>query len=393
MRYFALFPFLLVILFYNCSSETSNKTDAEQLLDTTKQNTVNLDTSVYDNRFYELILSKDTSNRNLIIFIDPHGNGKSIADKIKSISEKINSNIICLNNIENNIPNYIELINKDIADFTNQTSIKPDNIYLVGFSGGARMAYAYANSNNIAGILMCGAGLGRMLENHTKYPIAFIAGDGDFNYNEQYYSPFSDIAKNKKIISLSFTGKHEWPNKDMLLFAINFIKNNKKAFNYKDLMNDFYDLQKHNKPYASFKKIEAINKIFATKQTEKDFEDYKLSVNLIHYTKNFEKSLQQEYDRNNRLANSLPSEDWNWWNNKIDEIDNIIKTSEDKMQTASYQRTRAYLGIIMYSVTSREIKNTSSKNIQKYLKIYEKLEPNNPDLIKFKDIYLYQTNN
>ena len=93
------------------------------------------------------------------------------------------------------------------------------------------------------------------------------------------------------------------------------------------------------------------------------------------------------------MANSLPSEDWNWWNNKIDEIDNIIKTSEDKMQTASYQRTRAYLGIIMYSVTSREIKNTSSKNIQKYLKIYEKLEPNNPDLIKFKDIYLYQTNN
>ncbi len=93
------------------------------------------------------------------------------------------------------------------------------------------------------------------------------------------------------------------------------------------------------------------------------------------------------------LASILVSENWDWWNNKINEIDEVINTSKNELEKASYQRTRAYLGILMYSVTSREMKNPDSQNIEKFFKIYEKLEPDNPDLKNFKDQYSYQNNN
>ena len=384
---------LATIIFASCSSDTNTETEIKTDVNTIVEqvgDSVGIAATEEKSINYELILSEDTTNKNLIIFIDPHGDGKFIEDKIKGISEKLNANIICLNNVENNIPNYIDLINIDINEFSTKTSIKPDKIFIVGFSGGARMAYQYAIKNNVSGIVMCGAGLGNMIGNHTDFPIVLIAGDGDFNFNEQYYSPFSDIAKDKRVISLTFKGKHEWPNSDLLLFAVNYIKNDKKAFNYSELMNDFVELKKHNEQYAAFKKIEAINKIFETNETESDFDNFISSESFKVYISNFEKSLQREFDRNNRLANSILTENWDWWDKQINEIDNTIETTNNQLEKASYQRTRAYLGIVMYSVTSRAIESQGKDDIEKYLKIYEKLEPDNPDLKKFKDIYQYQ---
>jgi len=387
---------LAIIIFAACSSETNNKTEVKTA-DTAQveQTKDSAEVAVTEEKStnYELVLSKDTTNKNLIVFIDPHGDGKFIADKISGISEKLNANIICLNNVENNIPGYIDLINQDIFEFSKQTSINPDKIYIVGFSGGARMAYQYAIKNTVSGIVMCGAGLGYMIGNHTDFPIVLIAGDGDFNFNEQYYSPFSDIAKDKRVISLTFKGKHEWPNNDLLLFAVNYIKGNTKAFNYNELMNDFIELQKHNEQYAAFKKIEAINKIFDTKQTNTDFDNFISSKSFKAFVNNFKEALIQELDRNNRLASSVISESWEWWDNEINEIDKKIETSTNQLEKASYQRTRAYLGIVMYSITSRAIESGGKDDIEKYLKIYEKLEPDNPDLKKFKEVYQYQQNN
>jgi hypothetical protein len=140
----------------------------------------------------------------------------------------------------------------------------------------------------------------------------------------------------------------------------------------------------------AYKQIETINKIFDTEQTNKEFNSFISSQSFKNFITEFEVSLQIEFDRNNGLASALPSQTWEWWSNKIDEIDNIISTTDNKSERDSYKRTKAYLGILMYSMVNNEINKPNSKNISKYLKIYEKLEPNNEDLKKFKEI-LYQT--
>ena len=391
---------ILLIIAYSCSTETkkqTTETDYKLEEKTVVKVKEQVTEKTYDTGLYELILSEDTTNSNLIVFIDPHGDGKLIYDKINSISNKLNSNIICLKNVENNIPNYVDLINTDIDNYKEQTKKEISNLYLVGFSGGARMAFQYANKHKVAGVVMCGAGIGNMIENPLQFPIAFIAGTADFNFNEQYYSPFSDVAKNKNVLGLTFNGKHEWPNNDLLSLSIKFLQSKNgedisEYVSYNDMMNDYNDYRKHNEQFMAFKKIETINKIFATEQTQKEFDSFISSKRFKDFATKFEISLQIEFDRNNGLASALLSQSWEWWESKINEIDNIIKTSSDNLERDSYKRTRAYLGIVMFSVVNREIKNVNSPNTEKYLKIYEKLEPENEDMLRFKEQYQYQHN-
>ena len=400
MKYIIIITVLSVILFSNCSTETKT-VDPEPKLELQEKNVVKVKTQLvkkeFDNSLYELILSEDTENKNLIVFIDPHGDGKFIYDKIKSVSKSLNSDIICLKNVENNIHNYIELINKDIETYEKQTNREIEHLYIVGFSGGARMAFQYANKQNVSGIVMCGAGLGNMINNKINFPIAFISGTADFNFNEQYYSPFSDATKNKNILGLNFNGKHEWPNNDLLVLSIKFLQSKQagdvsKIVDYSNMMNDYNDYLKHNEQYMAFKQIETINKIFDTEQTNKEFNRFISSESFKNYITEFEISLQIEFDRNNGLASALPSQTWEWWNTKIDEINKTIETSTDKLEQESYKRTKAYLGIIMYSMVNNEVKKPNSSQIEKYLNIYEKLEPENEDMKRFKDLYEYQNN-
>ncbi len=398
MKYIIIITILLVILFSNCSTETKT-VEPELKPELQEKNVVKLKTQLekkeFDNSLYELILSEDTANKNLIVFIDPHGDGRFIYDKIKPVSESLNSGIICLKNVENNIQNYSELINKDIEKYEKQTNREIEHLYIVGFSGGARMAFQFANKNNVSGIVMCGAGIGNMINNKLNFPITFISGTADFNFNEQYYSPFSEAAKNRNILGLNFKGKHEWPNNELLVLSIKFLQSKQtsdvsKIVDYSNMMNDYNEYLNHNEQYMAFKQIETINKIFDTEQTNKEFNSFISSAIFKNYITEFEISLQIEFDRNNGLASALPSQTWDWWNTKIDEIEKTIETSTDKLERESYKRTKAYLGIIMYSMVNNEINKPNSSQIEKYLKIYEKLEPNNEDMKKFKDLYEYQ---
>ena len=400
MKYIIITALLSVLLLSNCSTETK-KIESEPKVELQEKTVITVEKqkikAEFDSSLYELILSDNKTNKNLIVFIDPHGDGKFISDKIKAVSKKFNASVICLNNVENNIPNYIELINKDIENYKKQTNRNVDNLYIVGFSGGARMAFQYANKNKVSGIVMCGAGIGNMINNKLSFPTAFISGTADFNFNEQYYSPFSEAAKNKNILGLNFNGKHEWPSNDLLALSVMFLESKQntdvlKTLDYSNMMNDYNEYRKHNELYIAFKKIETINKFFDTEQTNTEFNNFISSQSFKDYITKFEISLQIEFDRNNGLASALPSQTWEWWNNKIDEIDNTIKNSTDQLERDSYKRTKAYLGIIMYSMVNKEINKPNSTNIEKYLKIYEKLEPENEDLKKFKEMYEYQNN-
>ncbi len=398
MKYTLITLILSVILLTNCSTETKQK-EPEQKQELQEKNVIaeQKQEKEFDNSLYELILSDDTTNTNLIVFIDPHGDGKFIYDNIKAVYKSLDANIICLKNVENNIGNYFQLINNDIENYKKQTNRLVDNIYIVGFSGGARMAFQYANKQDVAGIVMCGAGIGNMINNKINFPLALISGTADFNFNEQYYSPFSNAAKNNNILGLNFNGKHEWPNNNLLVLAIQFIQSKKNAsvlknMNYNDMMNDYNEYRKHNEQYLAFKQIEVINKIFNTEQTNTEFNNFISSDSFKKYITEFEVSLQIEFDRNNGLASALPSQTWEWWNNKIDEIDKTIINSDNELEQNSYKRTKAYLGIIMYSMVNNEINKPDSKLIEKYLKIYEKLEPKNEDMKKFKEMYAYQNN-
>ncbi len=48
--------------------------------------------------------------------------------------------------------------------------------------------------------------------------------------------------------------------------------------------------------------------------------------------------------------------------------------------------TKAFMGILMFSVVNKEIQSPNGPYLDKYLRTYEMLEPDNPDLKRFKEL-------
>jgi poly(3-hydroxybutyrate) depolymerase len=74
-----------------------------------------------------------------------------------------------------------------VRDTHERFSLDDSRVYTAGFSGGARLALAWASNGRIAGVIACGAGFsGAMIPKEVPFHIFATAGIDDFNYDEVY---------------------------------------------------------------------------------------------------------------------------------------------------------------------------------------------------------------
>jgi pimeloyl-ACP methyl ester carboxylesterase len=335
----------------------------------------------------------------LFVLIDPHGNGRLAVDKFRPALQDYRFVAIGLNNVRNNTPHYDVLIRKAVSKATDELPAGKTYIFYCGFSGGARMAFQYALANECRGVIMCGAGPQKNTAAQIKFPMVNISGFRDFNFIEQYYPPDSYLAMKPDFISLYFNGKHEWPPPGIIKESISFLmlksglqKNitEKSENNIKTIL-DKTDILLSARDYMqAFKVIEKAYKTCNDKNQEillsrlrrmrndKDFKTYFLS---------FENILREEIARNKYYYGCLFTESLNWWTAEIAEIDARSAGSKDSLLACSYSRTRAYLGVLLYSVTSSFVNNQNDKKLtEKFMAIYEALEPENPDVYYLKSL-------
>ena len=374
-KYFVFF--VSVLLFYSCNSEK------KQSREITK--TIQIDTTKKVSKKWFEIVKQDSSNI-LFVVLDPHGDALLAKNKFESICNQLNINMISPYTVKNNSAGYINQINLCIEQYPQ----KNQQVYLVGFSGGARMAFQYAikNYKKVKGLIMCGAGIGRLMQKKMPFPLVMIAGKNDFNMIEQYYSPFNtQLLKNTEIISLLFDGKHEWPDSFSLKMASEFVLSKSSTYKLrnKEILEKYKNTNSMNKTLDSYKYLEILYK--NNPKDKEVFTELKNTLQDKSFQKNiteFENLLQTEQKRNQLLAQNLYDKDFSYWKNKINEIDKIIK--HKGKESESYSRSKAFLGVAIYSLCQREMQNPQSNQIQKLLKIYEVLEPNNKEMLKMKMI-------
>ena len=344
---------------------------------------------------YEILQSDNLQKAKeiLIVVIDPHGDGKFALSHFKKVSDNFDCTIIGLNDVENNQKDYMQKIENDIKSAESKLNLNVKHHFAVGFSGGARMAFQYALSHKTDGVLMCGAGINMQKVSNVSFPLAMIIGTKDFNFIEQYYSPYSSVVQNKNVLTLLFEGIHEWPTEDDILTAMTFLFG-KNGFQ-SEFKTDFIkkgDIFFREKDYfKAFKEYEVAYKTDFPDGKDK-LNDFLKNEKFHKYINEYEAGLQKEMNRNNAYIQDISNKDLKFWNNEILRI-NHLKKSNDSFEAASYARTKAYLGIAMYSFVGREISNPWSKTIDNYLEIYEMLEPENPDLWFFKSVRAKQNNN
>ncbi|QKJ31952.1 hypothetical protein HQ865_20015 [Mucilaginibacter mali] len=177
-------------------------------------------------RSYSLLLPKNYQKQQkypVIFLFDPAARGKMVVGLYRKAATEYGFILIASNNSRNGPMG--ESLNAATAMFTDafkKYSIDERQVYLAGFSGGARVATTIGlQSGGITGIIACSAGFSEPIPK-AKLPwtLAAIAGNQDFNYVE-LQQVVQTLQSSGSVSALQmFAGPHRWPPVDVFMSAL-----------------------------------------------------------------------------------------------------------------------------------------------------------------------------
>lgn len=352
---------------------------------------------------YAMYLPASYSTENLfpiIIAFDPHGTGKLPVSNYKDLAEKYGYIIIGSNNSKNGIAweDSRKMAGTLFADLATRLSINMDRIYLLGFSGGARIANAITIENGgIAGVICCGAAApaSNTRDPRNNYTFLGIIGNEDFNYVEMRKYDMVDIAgHNVKHSLLTFDGKHEWPSKDVMDEAFWWLELN--AMRAKKIPTDSLigkNLQ------MSAEQLEAYHKqqdaLGAYQFCRKTISFYDGLADLTYFYGAF-KSLQNDSEIDKALRteemmwkkedelkqfynNAFQTENDAWWEKDIASLNKKIKSGKNKDEVFMYKRTLNYLSLAAYMYANKVMQENNINAAEHFCKLYVLVDPTNSE--------------
>jgi pimeloyl-ACP methyl ester carboxylesterase len=347
------------------------------------------------NGYHYIIPSNHPTPLPLLIILDSGGDGALAVKKVENAVSRFPCFVAGSDLVRNNYAGYQEAISKLIEDIFSHFNIARDQVYIAGFSGGARMAFGYAMTSPVKGVLMCSAGPGT--SETPQFPVYAIAGTTDFNFSEAYINPLAPHSP-QTIKTDYFRGTHEWPDaatiEDGLLYLM------------KPVIPEADMLWKHRSAYLLQKAdslIQAKDFFFALKSLEKaqifDVKNKKAKKQWLALKKNkaclaairqMETELAMEQKIRDAYAQASMKNDSTWWFGEIDYLDSQInkKTGSTKDHLL---RIKGFLGIMFFSQLNYLIRNIPShEQIPHILAAYKKAEPDNPDV--YYDYAVYARN-
>ncbi len=388
--------------FFSCSSGTNESVAiANKIVSNGKDSTLKLSVLIRNVKCkidstisYALYLPNNyTLNKELpiIFFFDPHGNGSLPVDKYKICSEKYGYIFVGSNNSQNGIswevnkPNIEVLMN----DVNTRLRVNRGRIYTCGFSGGSRVASSVAIFNGgINAVIGMGAGfpsLSDPIRNHFDY-IGFV-GNQDFNLNEMSFLMSSMDSSPIRHHCEIFNGKHEWaPIENMddafVWLEFNAMKDGVLLKN-DSLVKDF--IAKNNSDCDNaYDNLLRYRKLVSFLDGLMDVSNYKQKADQISQSSQLKEILnrkailaKKENEMQAVYRNNFLLKDFNWWKQ---EIKNLEKSSQSKLGKESVlmnKRLLSYLGLLSYMNCSHALRENQFEILEKYLKIYELVEPTN----------------
>jgi hypothetical protein len=328
----------------------------------------------------------------VIYAFDPHGDGHIPVVLLKDIAEKYGYVVIGSNNSRNGLSpddlNYV--LAQLLWDTKTKLAIDTNRIYLVGFSGGARIAASLATSiEGVKGVIACSAGY--QPGNTPAYPFIGISSYGDMNYLEMKKLDNTLQQMKAKAYFIMFEGKHEWPPKETLNEAICIMEINTSKD--KDLINDYLNsnslkadkLITYNTTDSLIKAYCIISRTIAVLEQFSDVSKLKSSFNnlaqmpeVVAFLKEettleaYENQKQQEFVAAFDTKNDV------WWNAELKKLD---KAAADKnsLNANMAKRLKSYISLSCYSYSNRALQSQNWQYAALFTHIYQKVDPENSD--------------
>jgi len=160
----------------------------------------------------------------VLLGFDPAARGRVMVEKYHAAAEQYGIIVAASNNSRNG-PVAISnaAAQAMIRDVTLRFSIDPQQLYLTGLSGGARVAMGIAlGGNNIAGVIASSAGFpDSQPRGRVDFPIFGTAGTEDFNYLELR---MLDRKLSSPHFLAVFHGGHDLPPDDVAVEAVEWME-------------------------------------------------------------------------------------------------------------------------------------------------------------------------
>ncbi len=101
----------------------------------------------------------------------------------------------------------------------------------------------------------------------------------------------------------------------------------------------------------------------------------------------------KEFTERQSLANAIQSKDkgMSWWNEKISSIENSSHKASSEAERLMNARLLSFMSMVSFMYANSAIQQNQPEAAKKYLAIYEKVDPENPDVYFLKAEYFILT--
>ena len=345
---------------------------------------------------FEVYLPEGNQPKNgwsLLVAIDPHGSGVTASKHLKEAVTAYPAVLVASNQIQNNDPNFMAELDELIADARKRYPVS-GRVYLAGFSGGARMALAYAGSHRVSGVIAAGAFAQPDELRTIPCPVIGIVGMDDFNFSEaaQYFFKPELLPANAHV-ELTHAS-HEWPSADRLAetwgwFQLSNESNKNKLTNYlqeqKQRIDSLTQAGDFLQAVCSSRNMTSVPAFESLVRFSKKTDELTSSDAYQQQLEALGKSLQFEMNTRQELAQALFEKDEAWWTSEIGVLHEKAETEPDVIQQMAYKRLTGFLGIICYSYSRQFVARGDAAHLEQVLTVYRLAEPNNPDMQHFTE--------
>jgi len=287
------------------------------------------------------------------------------------------------------------IIDALFGETTGRYTIDTTRIYVMGFSGGARIASIIGfYQGNVEGVIGCGAGFPA-----TSQPARFkpdyisIVGNADFNMNELITLDKKLDEANYTHAMIIFNGKHEWPPVDIMENAFiwtelcsmrkgQIIKNDQIIQNFVQSEKDLISKDKEKgDALGEYNHLLNLTRFVNGLMTVADFKKSLDEVRISAAYKSQQKQLQQlsgkEKKEQQALNDDFFAKDIGWWKRKIKNYEQQITQGKDSSEVRMYKRLKSYLSLLCYMSYNRVLSSNDSVAAKHAMDIYEVVDPEN----------------
>ncbi len=412
----ALFSGILVLSIISCQNPPDRKSKKEQttLADTAifKPGVVydSINGSLNPGESYALYLPKNysaTEKLPVLFFFDAHARGWLPVRKYKTLADSFHFILAASNESKNGQPaqKRNQIIYHFMQDVEQRFSIDPGRVYTGGFSGGARVAAGIGLSNkDIAGVIGCAAGfpkLNHIVNNRLAY--VGIVGNTDFNFLEMKQLDYELEAAHWHHSLLIFDGHHQWPPAETMKRAFDFLQTdamrrqlipvNKHLI--VRLKTDFEKERKqairNNNPLLQRRTdqqlVAFLKGLTPVGTYEKEIQKL-LQNSLLKQQQRQQVILKKEEQKWQQIyVRAFENRDIGWWRNALDHLSGMQKSAKTPPEKQMIKRLFNYLSLMAYLYADGSLNNNQATAAGKYLMIYEKVDPTNPEVYFLKALH------